>query len=268
MLPIHWVWPWRSQRPGQELFNSPPSPAPSTMRIASTKIPLPKFLVVVLGLSWHSHHLTATLPLCTIARIFTSFKRPTLLAVVRPINEVPPAIITRGLALLAQQAGSLAPPTIEQPPPAVAVAPLAADQQFVIQLAPSTPVARETSSMGSSPFLSYESPPLGGNPPLLGLSFSTCPIFGLLSAFGFPLLLSGLHLLLLPGFPLKSVPLRCRLWMDLPVPILMVLRSLQVRWRAARFRALVFPTHFMGGFHIIMGVHIPNIKASAFLLWT
>jgi hypothetical protein len=41
-------------------------------------------------------------------------------AVVRPVNKVPPAIIARGLALLALQAGSSAPPAFAQHPPAVA----------------------------------------------------------------------------------------------------------------------------------------------------
>jgi hypothetical protein len=42
-------------------------------------------------------------------------------AVVCPVNKVSPAIIAWGLALLALQAGSLAPPAFTQHPPAVAV---------------------------------------------------------------------------------------------------------------------------------------------------
>jgi hypothetical protein len=76
--------------------------------------------------------------------------------VVCPINEVPPAIVAWGLALLSG-AGSVAPAAVVQPPPAVAVAPLAADQQFVFQTVPSTSVKGVPATGGSSPLLSYKS---------------------------------------------------------------------------------------------------------------
>jgi hypothetical protein len=75
--------------------------------------------------------------------------------VVRPINKVPPGIVARGLALLSG-AGSVAPAAVVQPPPAVAVAPLAADQQFVLQAASSTSIERVSATGGSSPLLSYK----------------------------------------------------------------------------------------------------------------
>ncbi len=56
-------------------------------------------------------------------------------AVVRPVNEVSPAIVAWGLTLLSG-AGSVAPAAIVQPPPAVAVAPLAADHRFILQTLP------------------------------------------------------------------------------------------------------------------------------------
>ncbi len=89
------------------------------------------------------------------------------LAIIHPINEVPPAIITRGLALLAL-GDTLAPRAVAQPPPAVAVAPLAGDQQFVIQTAPSTSIKGETSSVKSCPLLSSKSLSRGGDPPPAG----------------------------------------------------------------------------------------------------
>jgi hypothetical protein len=54
-------------------------------------------------------------------------------AVVCPVNKVPPAIIAWGLALLALQAGSLAPPAFAQHPPAVATVDTpAGDPHFVL----------------------------------------------------------------------------------------------------------------------------------------
>jgi hypothetical protein len=90
------------------------------------------------------------------------------LAIIRPINKVTPAIITRGLALLAL-GDTLAPRAITQPPLVVAVAPLAGDQQFVIQTAPSTSVDRETLSVGSRPLLLSKSLSRGGDPPPAGV---------------------------------------------------------------------------------------------------
>jgi hypothetical protein len=91
-------------------------------------------------------------------------------AVICLINKVPLAIIARGLALLALQAGSLAPPAFTQPPLAVAaVATLAGDPQFILQMAPLTSVSNDTPSVGSSPLLSYESLPCGGGPPSVGV---------------------------------------------------------------------------------------------------
>ena len=52
-------------------------------------------------------------------------------AIIHPINEVPLAIITQGLALPAL-GDTLAPRAVTQPPLAVAAAPLAGDQQFII----------------------------------------------------------------------------------------------------------------------------------------
>jgi hypothetical protein len=87
--------------------------------------------------------------------------------IIHPINKVPPAIITWGLALLAL-GDTLAPRAVAQPPPAVVVAPLAGDQQFVIQMAPLTFVDRETPSVGSHPLLSSKSLSHGGDPPPAG----------------------------------------------------------------------------------------------------
>jgi hypothetical protein len=124
--------------------------------------PAANFLVAILGLSWHSLQLTAALSLSTTARIFMSFRRPTLL--------LSSALSTRfpWLSLLGNlpQAGSLAPPAFAQHPPAVAaVATPAGDPQFILQTAPSTSVGNDTPSVGSSFLLSYESFPCGGGGP-------------------------------------------------------------------------------------------------------
>jgi hypothetical protein len=89
-------------------------------------------------------------------------------AIIHPINKVPPAIITRGLALLAL-GDTLAPRAIAPPPLAVVVPPLAGDQQFVIQTALSTSVDEETPSVRSCPLLSYKSLSHGGDPPPAGV---------------------------------------------------------------------------------------------------
>ena len=93
-------------------------------------------------------------------------------AVVCPLNEVPPAILAWGLLLLSK-AQTLAPPAIDQPPPAVALDPLAGDQQFVLHTAPSTSVEARTPSDASSALLTYQSEAglatRGGDPPSLGV---------------------------------------------------------------------------------------------------
>jgi hypothetical protein len=122
------------------------------------------FLAVILGPSWHLQWLTAILWLCTSARIFISFNQPTFWPSSVLSTRPPPAIITWGLAFLAL-GDTLAPWAIAQPPLAIAVVPLAGDQQFITQTAPLTSVNGEILSVGSHPLLSSKSLSRGGNPP-------------------------------------------------------------------------------------------------------
>jgi hypothetical protein len=93
-------------------------------------------------------------------------------AVVRPLNKVPPAILARGLLLLSKTQ-TLAPPVVDQPPPAIALAHLAGDQQFVLHTTPSTSVKACTLSDGSSALITSQSgadlATHRGDPPSLGV---------------------------------------------------------------------------------------------------
>jgi hypothetical protein len=93
-------------------------------------------------------------------------------AIVRPLNNVPPAILAWGLFLLSK-AQYLASPAINQPPPAVVPAPLAGDQQFVLHMAPLTSVEARAPSDGFSALLTYQSgagsATCRGDPPSLGV---------------------------------------------------------------------------------------------------
>jgi hypothetical protein len=107
------------------------------------------------------------------------------IAVVRPLNKVPPAILAQVLLLLSN-ARPLAPPAIDidQPSPAVTLAPLAGYQLFVLHTAPSSSEEARTPSHASSALLTYQSgaglATCGGDPLPLGFVL-------LLSGFGFPL---------------------------------------------------------------------------------
>jgi hypothetical protein len=88
-----------------------------------------------------------------------------------PLGKVPLAIIAWGLALLSA-AQTLSPPAVDQPPPVVATAPLAGDQQFVIHTAPLTSVDTRTPSDGSCALLTSKSGNSlnqGGDPPPVGV---------------------------------------------------------------------------------------------------
>jgi hypothetical protein len=93
-------------------------------------------------------------------------------AIVRQLNKVPPAILAWGLLLLSN-AQPLAPPANDQPPPAVTLAPLAGDQQFVLHTAPLSSVEACTLSDASSALLTYQSgagaATCRGDPPSLGV---------------------------------------------------------------------------------------------------
>ena len=117
--------------------------------------------------------------------------------IVRPINEVPPAVIAWGCAFLAVQAGGLAVvqppsavtggPAIAQSPPDVAVmAFLGGDPPFILPTAPSTSVGNDTPSIGSNPLLLYESLSCGGDPPFgRGRLFCCWLSFGWRCCLGF-----------------------------------------------------------------------------------
>jgi hypothetical protein len=77
-------------------------------------------------------------------------------AIIHPLNKVPPAILAWGLLLLSN-ARPLASPAVDQPPPAVTLAPLASDQQFVLHMAPSSSEEERTPSDASSALLTYQS---------------------------------------------------------------------------------------------------------------
>ncbi len=98
-------------------------------------------------------------------------------AIVRPFNEVPQTILAWGLLLLSN-AGTLAPPAINQPHPAVTLAPLVGDQQFVLHTAPLSSVEVCTPSDTSRALLTYQSgagmATRGGDPPLPQGLFSSC----------------------------------------------------------------------------------------------
>jgi hypothetical protein len=96
-------------------------------------------------------------------------------AVVRPLSEVPPAILAWGRRLLSE-ASNLAPAAVDQPPPVndppLPVAPLTGDQRFVIHTAPSTSVEARRSSDASSSLINHRSAGLarrGMDPPSLGI---------------------------------------------------------------------------------------------------
>jgi hypothetical protein len=99
-----------------------------------------------------------------------AFQAPHPSAIVHPLNKVPPAILAQGLLLLSN-AQTLAPPAVNQPPPAIASAPLAGDHLFVLHTAPSTSVEVGTPSDVSSALLTYQSgagsATCQGDPPLL-----------------------------------------------------------------------------------------------------
>ena len=88
-------------------------------------------------------------------------------AIIRPISEVPPAILARGLSLLASPSAPVALPATAAPAPDLAVV---VPRPLIVPTAPSSSVHGSSASKLSSPLLSNESLSRGGGFPFSPLS--------------------------------------------------------------------------------------------------
>ena len=100
------------------------------------------------------------------------FQAAHLSAIIRPISEVPPAILARGLSLLAGPSAPVAPAAAAPAPVLEAVAP----PPLVVPTAPSSSANESSASKLSSPLLSHASLSRGGDPPSTGVIASHAPV--------------------------------------------------------------------------------------------
>ncbi len=138
-------------------------------------------------------------------------------AIIRPISEVPPAILARGLFLLASQAQGQVVPAVAVAAPALesAPAPALAPPLLIVPAAPSPSADESLASKLSSPLLSHESSPVEVIPLQLGSyrlllkAFVLRLVLTSLNRFGFLRLVLLLRFRLSPL--LAQIPL---VWMD------------------------------------------------------